>query len=128
LLLKDGLRYGCRTPYLDNSDFIYPGDELQISYVDGAPRILVLRGGRGVEELGPEMRKQALSSAIPDIPLEVIVNSFTHNLIVSQALLEDATYIVSNIGDALAIATGDEVHARGEWPAEDRVRSLPLIP
>ncbi|MCH1600047.1 MAG: hypothetical protein L7S70_06660, partial [Pseudomonadales bacterium] len=25
--------------------------------------------------------------------------------------------IVSNIGDALAIATGDEVHARGEWPA-----------
>ena len=127
-MLKDGLRYGCRTPYLENSDFIYPGDELQNSYVDGAPKILVLRGGRGVEELGPEMRKQALSSAIPAIPLEVIENSFTYNHIVSQALLEDAPYIVSNIGDALAIATGDEVHARGERPSDDRIRSLPPIP
>jgi len=101
-------------PYLDKADFIYPGDELRISYVDGAPRILVLRGGREVEELGPEMREQALSSAIPAIPLEAIENSFTRNRIVSQTLLEDAPYIVSNIGDALAIATGDEVHARGE--------------
>lgn len=104
-------------PYLDNSDFIYPGDELRIGYVDGAPRILVLRGDREVEELGPEMREQALSSAIPAIPLEAIENSFTRNRIVSQTLLEVAPYIVSNIGDALAIATGDEVHARGEWPA-----------
>ncbi len=104
-------------PYLDNADFIYPGDELQISYVDGEPRILVLRGDREVEELGPEMREQALSSAIPAIPLEAIENSFTRNRIVSQTLLEDAPYIVSNIGDALAIATGDEVHARGEWPS-----------
>ena len=103
--------------YLDNADFIYSGDELRISYVDGAPRILVLRGDREVEELGPEMREQALSSAIPAIPLQAIENSFTRNRIVSQTLLEDAPYIVSNIGDALAIATGDEVHARGEWPA-----------
>ena len=103
--------------YLDNADFIYSGDELRISYVDGAPRILVLRGVREVEELGPEMREQALSSGIPAIPLEAIENSFARNRIVSQTLLEDAPYIVSNIGDALAIATGDEVHARGEWPA-----------
>ena len=104
-------------PYLDNSDFIYPGDEVRVSYVDGAPRILVLRGGREDEELGPVMREQVLSSAIPAIPLEAIENSSTLNRIVSQTLLEDAPYIVSNIGDALAIATGDEVHARGEWPA-----------
>ena len=104
-------------PYLDNSDFIYPGDELRISYVDGAPRVLVQRGDRETERLGPVMREESLSSAIPAIPLESIENSFTRNRIVTQELLDAAPYIVSNLGDNLAIATGDEVHVRGEWPA-----------
>ena len=103
--------------YLDNSDFIYPGDILRISYVDGAPRILLQRGDRETERLGPMMREEALSSAIPAIPLESIENSFTRNRIVSRELLDAAPYIVSNLGDNLAIATGDEVHVRGEWPA-----------
>ncbi|MCG8413326.1 MAG: LysM peptidoglycan-binding domain-containing protein [Pseudomonadales bacterium] len=103
-------------PYLDNSDFIYPGDTLKLSYVDGSPRILVQRGDRTVEELGPVMREEALSSSIPAIPLESIENSFTRNRIVSEELLESAAYIVDNVADNLAIATGDEVYARGNWP------------
>lgn len=103
-------------PYLDNSDFIYPGDTLKLSYVDGSPRILVQRGDRQVEELGPVMREEALSSSIPAIPLESIESSFTRNRIISEELLETAPYIVDNVADNLAIATGDEVYARGDWP------------
>ncbi len=104
-------------PYLDNADFIYPGDTLRIGYVDGAPRVLVQRGDRSETRLGPVMREEALSSAIPAIPLESIENSFTRNRIISQELLEAAPYIVQNLGDNLAIATGDEIFARGHWPA-----------
>lgn len=104
-------------PYLDNSDFIYPGDTLRLSYVDGSPRILVQRGDREVEEIGPVMRAEELSSAIPAIPLEAIENSFTRNRIVSEETLEAAPYIVQNVSDNLAIATGDEVYVRGNWPA-----------
>jgi len=104
-------------PYLDNSDFIYPGDVLRIGYVDGSPRILVQRGDREVAELRPVMREQPLASAIPAIPLEAIENSFTRNRIVSQEELDAAPYIVENVAVNLAIATGDEVHVRGQWPA-----------
>lgn len=103
-------------PFLDNSDFIYPGDTLRLSYVDGSPRILVQRGDRETERLGPVMREEALSSAIPAIPLEAIENSFTRNRIVSEEELEAAPYLVENVKDNLAIATGDEVYVRGEWP------------
>lgn len=103
-------------PYLDNSDFIYPGDILRIGYVDGAPRVLVQRGDRTETRLGPVMREQNLASTIPAIPLESIENSFTRNRIVSQEMLDAAPYIVQNLGDNLAIATGDEIYARGTWP------------
>lgn len=103
-------------PYLDNSDFIYPGDTLKLSYVDGSPRILVQRGDREIEALAPMMRAETLSSAIPAIPLEAIENSFTRNRIVSESMVEAAPYIVDNVTDNLAIAIGDEVYARGSWP------------
>ncbi len=103
-------------PYLDNADLIYPGDTLSINFVRGAPRIAIKRGGRNELTLGPQVREQPLQSAIPAIPLEAIENSFTRNRIVSQELYDSAPYIVQNIGDALAIATGDEVYARGNWP------------
>ena len=103
-------------PYLDNAELIYPGDELRLSYVGGSPRVLVRRGDRDVETLRPMMREQILTSSIPAIPREAIENSFTRNRIVDSELLEAAPYIVSNLGDNLAIATGDEVHVRGNWP------------
>lgn len=103
-------------PYLDNAELIYPGDELRLSYVGGSPRVLVRRGDRDVETLRPMMREQILTSSIPAIPREAIENSFTRNRIVDSELLEAAPYIVSNLGDNLAIATGDEVHVRGSWP------------
>ena len=104
-------------PYLDNADLIYPGDILSINFVRGTPRIAIKRGAREVAALTPQVREEPLQSSIPAIPLESIENSFTRNRIVSQELYDSAPYIVQNIGDNLAIATGDEVYARGEWPA-----------
>lgn len=102
--------------FLDNADLIYPGDILSVSIVGGVPRILLTRGARTEVRLGPQVRLQELSSAIPAIPLEAIENSFTRNRIVSQDTFESAPYIVANLGNNLAIGTGDEVYARGVWP------------
>ncbi|PCI74731.1 MAG: hypothetical protein COB20_14630 [SAR86 cluster bacterium] len=101
--------------YLDNPDLIYPGDTLKISILGGTPRIFVQRGDREVETVSPEIRVEALQSAIPAIPLESIENSFTKNRIITAAEFEAAPYIVSNIGDNLAISTGDEIFARGSF-------------
>jgi len=102
--------------YLDNSELIYPGDILTLSSVGGSPRILVKRGDRTEVKVGPEIREEVLTSAIPAIPLEAIENSFTKNRIVTEQMYAIAPYIVSNIGDNLVIGTGDEIYARGSWP------------
>ena len=104
-------------PYLDNSELIYPGDILSINFVRGAPRVAIQRGGRDGARISPQIREQTLQSAIPAIPLESIESSFTRNRIIDQALYDSAPYIVQNVGDNLAITTGDEIYARGEWPA-----------
>lgn len=103
--------------FLDNSDLIYPGDILRLDLIGGVPRILLTRGDRTEVSLSPEIREVALSSAIPEIALEAIENSFTRNRIATQAEFEAAPYIVSNLSNNLAIGTGDEVYARGVWPA-----------
>jgi hypothetical protein len=102
--------------YLDNADLIYPGDKLRIGYVSGNPRILLARGDREEVNLGPQVRVETLMSSIPAIPLEAIENSFTRNRIVNQELYDAAPHIVANLEDNLAIGTGDEIYARGEWP------------
>jgi hypothetical protein len=101
--------------YLDNPDLIYPGDTLKLSILGGTPRVFVLRGNREVETISPQVREEALQSAIPAIPLESIENSFTKNRIISAAELDAAPYIVANVGDNLTIGTGDEIFARGSF-------------
>jgi len=101
--------------YLDNPDLIYPGDTLKLSILGGTPRIFVQRGDREVEMVSPQIREEALQSAIPAIPLESIENSFTRNRIISAAEYEAAPYIVANVGNNLAIGTGDEIFARGSF-------------
>ncbi|MFT6293954.1 MAG: hypothetical protein ACJATW_000222 [Glaciecola sp.] len=105
-------------PYLDNSDLIYPNDILEVSTAGGSPLILLKRGDRETVNLKPQIREVALSSAIPAISLESIENSFTRNRIVAPQVYTQAPYIVSNLGDNLAIGTGDEIYAKGtSWPA-----------
>lgn len=101
--------------YLDNPDLIYPGDTLKLSILGGTPRVFVQRGDREVEMISPQVREEALQSAIPAIPLESIENSFTRNRIVSAAEYDAAPYIVANVGDNLVIGTGDEIFARGSF-------------
>lgn len=102
--------------YLDNPDLIYPGDVLRIGFVGGSPRILVQRGDRTEVRLGPQIRSEILTSAIPAIPLEAIESNFTKNRVVDQGLYDAAPYIVANLGNSLTIGTGDEIYARGNWP------------
>jgi len=81
----------------------------------GTPRVFEQRGDREVETISPQVREEALQSAIPAIPLESIENSFTRNRVINPADFDSAPFIVSNAGSNLAIGTGDEVFARGSF-------------
>ena len=58
-------------PQIKNPDRIYPGDELELVYVDGKPR-LTKRGGRssGLVRLSPRVR--ITEAPVPTVPMDAV--------------------------------------------------------
>ncbi|HED16763.1 MAG TPA: LysM domain-containing protein [Gammaproteobacteria bacterium] len=104
-------------PQVENPHLIYPGDTLQLVYIDGKPRIMVQRGRQTVK-LSPQGRITKLNKAIPTIPLDAIAPFLTKPEIVSQEALDSAPYILGNKGEHLATAKRDKIYVRGITDAE----------
>ena len=104
-------------PQVSNPHLIYPGDVLTLVYVDGKPRIQVSRDGR----LSPRIREESLESAIPTIPLDSIKPFLTRALVVDEAEMEAAPYVVQSADEHIVTGAGDRVYVRG---IEDRNYAL----
>ena len=94
-------------PQIANPDLIYPGDRLELYYVDGEPRVSVQRGGVAMRQpggsaitdtdlslvrLSPQVRREALLSPVPAISLESISSSLSKNRILRLSALDDARF------------------------------------
>jgi hypothetical protein len=100
-------------PQIKNPHWIYPGDQLVFSYVDGQPRIRrVGKGQRPTFKLSPSKRIEELNLAIPTIQLEKIAPFLTGNRIVNRRALDTAPYVVGTSEDHLIAATGYEVYVQ----------------
>lgn len=104
-----------RNPQVENPDLIYPGDILNLVYVNGSPRIMLERGGRQVVRLSPQVRESALPSPIPVIPRQALSGFLAENRIVNKAEFEAAPYILSSTTDNLIMGAGHEIFVRGQW-------------
>lgn len=112
-------------PHVDNPNLIYPGDVIALSYVDGEPRLKVLRetlgssnpyasgvaSGRDIK-LSPQIRITPLEQAIPVIPVDAISPFLTSPKVVSGYELEDAAYVIDFAGEHMLGATDDRVYVR----------------
>ena len=105
------------TPFRDDDSEISAGDVVRVEFINGRARLVAQRGDLPFERLEPQMREIAVTSEIPAIPLEDIQSAFTRNRIIPLETFESAPYIVSPMRNNLIIGTGDEVYARGDWPA-----------
>lgn len=112
-------------PQIEDPDLIYPGDVIELAYVDGNPVLRLSRGGapaaapEGVRtvRLSPRVRRDSIDSVspIPAIPLDVIAAYLSGNTVLSEAQFETAPYIVGGREGHTLLGTGDDVLARGEW-------------
>jgi nucleoid-associated protein YgaU len=104
-------------PQVHDPDLIYPGDTLNLIYVDGQPRIVVNRGeSRGTIKLSPRVRSTPIAEAIPTIPLGAINAFLLNNRIVDTAQQFDtAPYIVAGNGERVLSGAGDRIYARGTF-------------
>jgi len=106
-------------PQIENPDLIYPGDVIELAYVDGQP---VLRFGRSevpselpTVRLSPQVRRESILSPIPPIGLDQISSYLSKDSVVSQINYDAAPYLLAEAMDRLYISRDDKVYARGNW-------------
>ena len=113
-------------PQIQNPDLIYPGDTIELIYVEGQPRVTVQRGGGSSDRnlndtdlpvvvLSPQVRREQLLSPIPAISLEAISPLLSSNRIVGISELDDAPVLLGSRSDTRFSREGDIVFAAGPW-------------
>lgn len=102
-------------PQIRNPHWIYPGDTLYFSYVDGEPHLSLSPGaGYGDEtNLVPHIRESALEQAIPMIPSDAIAQFLSSPKVMSADELAQSPYVLDFADEHLIVGSGDRVYARG---------------
>ena len=116
---------------IDNPHLIYPGDVIQLVFVDGQPQLQLQRNGQtsavtetqtaqptvklktdgSVVRLSPEIRSVPLNQAVPAIPLSSIQHFLREALVITRQDLVDAPYIVSGTDDRVVFGNNDNIYA-----------------
>lgn len=97
-------------PQIKNPHLIYPGDELELVYIDGKPRLRV--ANRGPVKLSPGIRRNKLAAAIPAIPIDAIAPFLTRPLVVDKDELEHKPYLVAFADEHIAAGAGQKIYVR----------------
>lgn len=96
-------------PKIANPHLIYPGDELELVYVDGKPRLQVKSG---VVKLSPEVRSSPWDGAVPTIPVDVIGPFLSRPYVLAEGVADDAPYVVDFVDEHIAAGAGQGIYAR----------------
>lgn len=101
-------------PHIQNPHWIYPGDTLYFSYVNGEPR-LSLTPGEGYGEspnLVPHIRESAIEQAVPMIPVDAIAQFLSSPKVMSAEEMALSPYVLDFADEHLIAGNGDRVYVR----------------
>lgn len=102
-------------PQIRNPHLIYPGDVIELRWVNGKPQ-LTLAGeetGMPVVHLHPEIRSTPIKQAIPTIPIADIKPFLTRALIVTDDELKKAPYVLATAEGRLLAGQHGRIYVRG---------------
>jgi hypothetical protein len=100
-------------PQIANPHLIYPGDLINLIYIDGKPRLTLDRGRES--KLSPQIREISHREPIPALPLDTINSFLSRTRVVDGGVLESAPYVVAGEEKRLITGAGDDFYARGEF-------------
>ena len=98
-------------PEIENPHLIYPGDVLNLVYVDGKPRITL--ESAGAVRLSPEVRSQPLKDAIRTIPYDLLMDFVGHPSLVDAKTVKEAPYVVGMRDRHILGSTANEIYGKG---------------
>lgn len=96
-------------PQIANPHLIFPGDVLELVYIDGKPQ---LRLRRGDLKLSPAVRATPWDGAIPTIPIDAIGPFLTRPYVFGQGELDGAPYIVAFADQHILGGAGNSAYVR----------------
>ena len=104
-------------PQIKDPHWIYPGDTLYFSYVNGEPRLgFAPDGADGSSDetiLEPRIRESTQQQAIRVIPTDAISQFLSSPRVVTEDDLNEAPYVLQIAGDERIIAAaGDQIYVR----------------
>lgn len=109
-------------PQVDNPHLIYPGDTLNLVYIDGRPKLVVKRG-KDVK-LSAQVRISELDLAIPAIPLDSISPFMSDSRVVDSQVLKTAPYVLAGSDGHIVSGAGDQLYARGAVDKDENTFSI----
>jgi len=99
--------------HIKNPHLIYPGDEIELTFVDGEPQLRLHRGGTGgLVRLSPHIRESALTDAIPTIPLDAIRQFLLHPTVIDTDDLARSPYVVAFPDGHVLAGEGNRAYVR----------------
>lgn len=101
-------------PDVRDPNLIYPGDVLYLRWNNGKPGVYLTSAPReGVTKLSPKMRSEPLTSAIPEIPRDVIDPFIANHRF--EASVDRSMYprVLGGAGGRLISGMGDSIYVAG---------------
>ncbi|NOX09039.1 MAG: LysM peptidoglycan-binding domain-containing protein [Gammaproteobacteria bacterium] len=106
---------------IKNPHLIYPGDLINLVYVNGVPQLQIQRGSSTLK-WSPKTRIQPLKTRIPTIPRDIIDQFLSHTIAIDKDQLAHAPYTIHDPKSRLLNAADDRIYARNIDPASNAKR------
>jgi hypothetical protein len=98
-------------PEIANPHLIYPGDVLNLVYVDGKPRITLEQAGP--VRLSPQVRSEPLSGAIRAIPYDLLMDFVGRPSLLDKDQVKKSPYVVGMRDRHIVGSTANEIYGKG---------------
>ena len=98
-------------PEIQNPHLIYPGDVLNLVYVDGKPRVTV--ASAGATRLSPQVRSVPLTDAIRAIPYDLLMDFVGRPSLIEKDEAKHVPYVVGMRDRHIIGSTANELYASG---------------
>jgi len=97
-----------------NPHWIYPGDVLVLTYVNGVPKLALLQNnGQDEVKLSPQVRMEDINQAIYSIPAKAIEPFLRRPLVVNAEEFSHSPRLIAGPEQRIAFGPGDRVYANG---------------
>ena len=101
-----------------NPHLIFPGDVIQLVYINGKKRLTVnrtIKSSPGTTKLKPQIYATPVDNAIAAIPLDEINSFLSKSRFLEEGVLESAPYVLAGAKKRLILGAGDSLYARGKF-------------